>query len=122
MADEDFDVFGEETEEEKKVLEEKAKSSKPAQKITKSQLILDVKPLDDETNLDELEKKVRGLEFPSLVWGAANREPIAYGLNALRIIATIHDDSQCSVDAIEESIQAFEDDVSSTSIVAWNKL
>jgi translation elongation factor EF-1beta len=125
MADNDeVDLFAEETEDEKQTREVKDKElkEKPKGKITKSQLILDVKPLDDEVNLDELEGKVRALEFPTLVWGAAHKEPIAYGLNALRIIATIHDDSQVSVDDVEDAITNFEELVSSISIVAWNKL
>lgn len=124
---EDLDLFGEETEEDKQIRENKEKqqkeaAQKPVGKITKSQLILDVKPLDDEVNLDELEQKIRALEFPTLVWGAANKEPIAYGLNALRIIATIHDDNQVRVDDVEDAIRDFEDHVSSLNIVAWNKL
>jgi translation elongation factor EF-1beta len=94
----------------------------PQGKITKSQLILDINPAGDEVNLDELEAKVRTLEFPTLVWGAADKQPMSFGLNALRIIATIHDDSQVAIDDVEDAIGNFEDLVNSITIVAWNKL
>ena len=38
--------------------------------IAKSSIILDVKPWDDETDMAELEKMVRGIELDGLLWGA----------------------------------------------------
>ena len=38
--------------------------------IAKSNIILDVKPWDDETNMAELEKCVRSIEMDGLLWGA----------------------------------------------------
>ena len=45
------------------------KSKKPAL-IAKSSIVLDVKPWDDETDMAELEKKVRTVVMDGLVWGA----------------------------------------------------
>ena len=38
--------------------------------IAKSNIILDVKPWDDETDMKELEKEVRNVSMDGLVWGA----------------------------------------------------
>ena len=38
--------------------------------IAKSNIILDVKPWDDETDMAEIEKNVRSIEADGLVWGA----------------------------------------------------
>ena len=38
--------------------------------IAKSNVILDVKPWDDETDMAELEKCVRSIEMDGLLWGA----------------------------------------------------
>ena len=38
--------------------------------IAKSNIILDVKPWDDETDMAELEKCVRTIEMDGLLWGA----------------------------------------------------
>lgn len=38
--------------------------------IAKSNIILDVKPWDDETDMKELEKEVRKVSMDGLVWGA----------------------------------------------------
>lgn len=74
--DEDFDVFGEDDDED---LERRAKlaqhnideKKKKAGKvdIQKSMCILEVKPYDDETDLVELGKKVRACTRDGLVWG-----------------------------------------------------
>ena len=45
------------------------KSKKPAL-IAKSSIVLDVKPWDDETDMKEMEVKVRSIAMDGLVWGA----------------------------------------------------
>lgn len=45
------------------------KSKKPAL-IAKSSIVLDVKPWDDETDMKEMEAKVRTITMDGLVWGA----------------------------------------------------
>ena len=38
--------------------------------IAKSNIILDVKPWDDETDMKEMERLVRTVEMDGLLWGA----------------------------------------------------
>lgn len=38
--------------------------------IAKSNVILDVKPWDDETDMKELEREVRSIQMDGLLWGA----------------------------------------------------
>ena len=38
-----------------------------------------MKPWDDETDLAEMERLVRGIEMDGLVWGGAKQIPIVYG-------------------------------------------
>jgi translation elongation factor EF-1beta len=38
--------------------------------IAKSSIVLDVKPWDDETDMKEMEAKVRTIVMDGLVWGA----------------------------------------------------
>lgn len=45
------------------------KSKKPGP-IAKSSVLLDCKPWDDETDLSEMEKRVRSIEMDGLLWGA----------------------------------------------------
>ena len=40
------------------------------QVIAKSNIILDVKPWDDETDMKEMERLVRTIEIDGLLWGA----------------------------------------------------
>ena len=44
------------------------KGKKPAL-IAKSSIVLDVKPWDDETNMEEMEKAVRTIQCEGLLWG-----------------------------------------------------
>ncbi|KAL6973059.1 hypothetical protein U1Q18_027233 [Sarracenia purpurea var. burkii] len=71
--DDDVDLFGEETEEEKKAAEERAaavKASGKKKESGKSSVLLDVKPLDDETDMQKLEEAVRSIQMEGLLWGA----------------------------------------------------
>lgn len=81
IKEDDFDLFGSdddeaESEEQKRIREERlaayaAKKSKKPGPIAKSSVILDVKPWDDETDLKELEAKVRTIQMDGLLWGAS---------------------------------------------------
>ncbi|CAI2349183.1 unnamed protein product [Caenorhabditis sp. 36 PRJEB53466] len=126
----DFDLFGsddEEDEEKKKIVEERLaayaakKSAKPGP-IAKSSIILDVKPWDDETDLGEMEKLVRGIELDGLVWGGAKLIAIGYGIKKLQIICVIEDLKVSVDDLIEKITGDFEDHVQSVDIVAFNKI
>jgi len=88
--------------------------------IAKSTLVLDVKPNEAETDLNLLEKKIRGITQEGLLWGACEKKPVAYGIFKLRIVAVVVDDL-VSTDSLQEEIEAFEE-VQSTDIHAFNKI
>lgn len=76
--DDDVDLFGDDDEEDaeaEKIRQDRVKaysqkkSTKPAL-IAKSSIILDVKPLDDETDMKLLEGHVRSIIMEGLLWGA----------------------------------------------------
>lgn len=50
---------------------------------------MDVKPWDDETNMEELEKAVRSIEQDGLLWGASKLVPIGYGIKKLQITVVV---------------------------------
>lgn len=60
--------------------------------MAKSNVILDVKPWDDETDMAELEKAVRSVEMPGLMWGISKLVPLAYGIKKLQIVCVVEDD------------------------------
>lgn len=129
-GDDDFDLFGsddEDDEEKKKIVEERLaayaeKKSKKPGPIAKSSVILDVKPWDDETDLGEMEKLVRGIEMDGLVWGGGKLIAIGYGIKKLQIICVIEDLKVSVDDLIEKITGDFEDHVQSVDIVAFNKI
>jgi translation elongation factor EF-1beta len=128
--DDDFELFGDEDEEEsaeaKRIKEERIaayeakKSTKPAL-IAKSQIILDVKPWDDETDMAEMERHVRTIEMDGLLWGTSKLVPLAYGIKKLTICCVVEDD-KVSVDDLEEKITAFENYVQSVDVAAFQKI
>ena len=128
--DDNFDLFGSEDEEESKEQERlkqqrlaeyaAKKAAKPAL-IPKSNIILAVKPWDDETDMAQVEQKVRSIQADGLVWGASKLVPVAYGIKALQITCVVEDD-KVGTDFLEESITAFEDLVQSVDILAFNKV
>jgi len=57
-----------------------------------------------------------------LMWKTEwKKEPVAYGIFKIVIGATVEDD-KVSTDTVAELIEAFEDDVQSVDILAFNKL
>jgi len=96
------------------------KSAKPAL-IAKSNVILDVKPWDDETDMKQMEKLVRGIEMSGLLWGASKLVPVGYGINKLQISCVVEDD-KISIEELTEKIESNEDFVQSVDIAAFNKV
>ncbi|KAL0100150.1 hypothetical protein PUN28_019528 [Cardiocondyla obscurior] len=98
-----------------------AKKSKKPAVIAKSNIILDVKPWDDETNMREMEKAVRKIQIDGLFWGTSKLVPLAFGIHKLQISCVVEDD-KVSVDWLTEQIQDLEDYVQSVDIAAFNKV
>lgn len=130
--DSDDDLFGEMTEEEKAKAEEKKRIIEEAKrrgaekaKLTKSLVILDVKPWDDETDMAALEASVRAIEHDGLLWGASKLVPIGYGIKKLQITCVIEDAKVESMDEIIENeiVKDGESEfVQSVDIASFNKL
>merc|ERR1712157_100016 len=87
--DDDVDLFGsdeeEDDEEKKRIAEERLKAyhEKKAKKpalIAKTSVLLDVKPWDDETDMDAMLAAVKTIEMEGLVWGANKLVPVGYGI------------------------------------------
>jgi len=128
-SDEEVDLFGsddEEDDEKARVRDERLKAyadkkkAKPAL-IAKSSVVLDVKPWDDETNMQELEKAVRSIHMDGLVWGASKLVPLAYGIKKLQIMCVVEDE-KVSVEELSEKIGEFDDFIQSVDIAAFNKI
>ncbi|KAF9665405.1 hypothetical protein SADUNF_Sadunf16G0119200 [Salix dunnii] len=125
--DDDLDLFGDETEEDKKAAEEREKAKKQSSKKKesgKSSVLLDVKPWDDETDMAALEKAVRSIEMPGLLWGASKLAPVGYGIKKLQIMLTIVDDLVSVDSLIEEhlTVEPCSEYIQSCDIVAFNKI
>ncbi len=128
--DEDVDLFGSdsdsEDEESKRVREERLKayaekkSKKPAL-IAKTSVLLDVKPWDDETDMDAMLENVKTIEKEGLVWGASKLVPVGYGIKKLQVMCVV-EDAKVSIDELCEQIAEFEDYVQSVDVAAMSKI
>jgi translation elongation factor EF-1beta len=126
--DDEFDMFGSEDEDPEALKEReerlRAYAVKKAGKtplIAKSNIILDVKPWDDETDMSEMERLVRTIQCDGLLWGQAKLVPLAYGIKKLQISCVVEDD-KVGTDFLEEEITTFEDLVQSVDVAAFNKI
>jgi len=129
--DDDIDLFGDDDDEEaaaqeadrerraQEALAKKAATGKVL--IAKSMVTLDVKPLDDETNMEEVERLVRTIVIDGLEWKSSKFVPLCYGIKKLQIQCVVIDD-KVSVDDITEQIEAFDEVVQSVDVAAFNKL
>merc|ERR1711994_66033 len=128
--DDDVDLFGssdeEESEEKKRITEERLKayhekkSKKPAL-IAKTSVLLDIKPWDDETDMDKMLECAKTIEKEGLVWGAHKLVPVGYGIKKLQLMCVVEDE-KVSIDELCEQIQEFEDYVQSVDIAAMSKI
>ena len=128
--DDDVDLFGsdeeEDDEEKKRITEERLeayaekKAKKPAL-IAKTSVLLDVKPWDDETDMDAMLAAVKSIEMEGLLWGANKLVPVGYGINKLQVMCVV-EDAKVSIDELQEKISDFEDFVQSVDVAAMNKI
>ena len=56
------------------------------QSVAKSTVLFEVKPIDDQQNLDDLAKKVMDIPMEGLVWTQGYKKvPIGFGIEKLQI-------------------------------------
>ena len=129
--DDEVDLFGSDDEEadaeaEKLKAERIAqynakKAQKPPKDAAKSIITLDVKPWDDETDLEEMVANVKAITMDGLNWGAHQFIPIGFGIKKLQINCVV-EDAKVSMDDLQGAIEEDEDHVQSTDVAAMQKL
>ncbi|KAE9048704.1 hypothetical protein PR003_g350 [Phytophthora rubi] len=129
--DDDDDLFGDDDEEEDEAAKaaaakraEAAKASKKEKKkpVERSQVVIEVKPWEAETDLEELAAKIKALPVEGLTWGEGHKlVPVAFGIKKLLVQCIIIDDLVL-LDDITEAIEGFEDYVQSVDIASMNKM
>merc|ERR1711982_290659 len=97
------------------------KKSKKPKVIAKTSVLFDVKPWDDETDMDAMLTQVKTIEMEGLVWGASKLVPVGYGIKKLQVMCVVEDD-KVSIDELSEKICEFEDYVQSVDVAAMNKI
>jgi len=130
-ADEDeMDLFGSDEEEEdpevvaereQRLADYKKKKEGKAKPAAKSIVTLDVKPWDDETDMEELTKNVKTIEMDGLLWGQHKLVAVGFGIKKLQINVVIEDE-KVSLEDLQGKIEEDEDHVQSTDVAAMQKL
>lgn len=123
------DLFGDDDGADAEAAKKAAEAAKAGAKKKKKEVIamsivlLEVKPLDSETNLDDLAKKIFSeITQDGLFWKTEyKKEPVAFGIFKL-IIGFSLEDEKVSVDDVVERIEGFEDHVQSVEIQSFNKI
>jgi len=128
--DDEVDLFGSDEEEEdpevvaereRRLAEYKKKKEGKTKPAAKSIVTMDVKPWDDETDMNELVANVKQIEMDGLVWGAHKLVPVGFGIKKLQINLVVEDE-KVSLDELQQKIEEDEDHVQSTDIAAMQKL
>ena len=88
-----------------------------------SLVMLEVKPMDDQVDLDALAPRIfKEITQDGLFWKTEYKKvPVAFGIFKL-IIGFSCEDEKTSVDDIVEKIEAMDDMVQSVEIQAFNKI
>ncbi|KAG6959280.1 hypothetical protein JG688_00010138 [Phytophthora aleatoria] len=130
--DDDDDLFGDDDDEEedeaaKALAAKRAEAAKAAKKekkkpVERSQVVIEVKPWEAETDLEELAAKIKALPVEGLTWGEGHKlVPVAFGIKKLLVQCVIIDDLVL-LDDITDAIEGFEDYVQSVDVASMNKL
>merc|ERR1712150_188312 len=85
-----------------------AKKAKKPALIAKTSVLLDIKPWDDETDMDKMLECAKSIEKEGLVWGASKLVPVGYGIKKLQLMCVVEDE-KVSIDELCEQIAEFED-------------
>ena len=129
-AEDDFDPFADELDEEEVAQMERMKAKAAAAGkdkkkeglVAKSLIIWEVKPYEAETDLDLLAKEILAIKMDGLDWKTEyKKEPVAYGVFKI-VIGAVVEDEKVPTDDVQEKIEAMEELVQSVDIVAFNKL
>ena len=125
--EDDMDLFGEETEEEKKAKEEmkqknKGKKKEKKKPVDKSHVILEIKGWEKDQDLEALAKKIIStIKKDGLQWNTGFKlEEVAFGIKKL-VIAFLAEDDKCSVQEITDELESWENDIQSVEVVSFNK-
>ena len=125
--EDDLDLFGDETEEDKKAKEEmkqknKEKKGKKKKEVDKSHVILEIKGWDAEQDLEALAKKIIStIKMDGLSWNTGYKlEEVAFGIKKL-VIAFLAEDDKVSVQEIIDTLESWENEIQSVETVSFNK-
>ena len=124
-----MDLFGDDSDDgeaaKKAAAAVKASAVKKPKKvvIAMSLVMLEVKPVDDQTNLDDLAQRLfKTITQEGLFWKTEyKKEPVAFGIFKL-IVGFSLEDEKVSVDDIVERIEELDDAVQSVEIAVFNKI
>ena len=110
----------------KKLKDEKdqkdGKTAKKDKPVEKSLVVLEVKPWEADTNLEEVWKMICATEQEGLVWGQTFKlEPVAYGIMKLVMTCSIVD-SLVLMDDVTDKIEALDEFVQSVQVASMNKI
>ncbi|CAO3641031.1 hypothetical protein MBANPS3_011705 [Mucor bainieri] len=128
--EDDIDLFGsddEEVDEEaekikaQRIAEYNAKKANKPKTIAKTTVTLEVKPWDDETNMEELTAAVKAITMDGLLWGGSQLVAIGYGIKKLQINCVVEDD-KVMMDDLCDAITDLEDFVQSVDVAAMQKI
>ena len=122
FGDDDDDAGAEAAKKAAQAAKDKAKKKKKVV-VAMSLVMLEVKPMDDQVDLDKLAQKIfKDITQEGLFWKTEyKKEPVAFGIFKL-ICGFSCEDEKVSVDDIVERIEDIEDMVQSVEIQAFNKI
>ncbi|CAK9023555.1 Elongation factor 1-delta (EF-1-delta), partial [Durusdinium trenchii] len=130
--DMDDDLFGSDDEDDKaaqaaldaKMAAEKAARKAGEGKGERSLIVLEVKPFDAETDLEELAKGIKSFTHDGIQnWGKEHKLlPVAFGIKKLAISCVVYDNLM-GVDGLSDMIEEkYGDDVQSIDVQAMSKV
>nr|AET50831.1 hypothetical protein [Eimeria tenella] len=105
--DDDIDLFGDDDPAAVQQLKEKQQQQQQQQKkkkevVNKSSLVIEIKPANAESDLDEVARLTKEIVLEGLTWGeSVKKVPVAFGLYKLQVCCSILDEVVNTSDILE---------------------
>lgn len=93
-----------------------------AQRGYSFEMVLDIRPKLESTNIDELENKLKGEHFNGVDWGTFEREALVGKVQKLKAMCVFDSDKTSESEIIASINRKYNPWIQSIDVIALNKL
>lgn len=97
-------------------------TGKEAQRGYSFELVMDIRPKLEKTNMDELENQLKNEHFDGVSWGVFERTPLVGKVDSLKAMCVFDSDKTSQSDIIANINRKYNPMIQSIDVIALNKI